>query len=174
MSIRYLNDAANNIQYTNKNGETITKNPFDADFVFISQRLSLIHSNDAENQQNRRNYENAVRDAQRNIDAGRPATIALPVPVQKFTPEDFSLPEYTSTWDPPLLTLTNPTPPPPQSVGFGPDAPARLNPGQVALATALSILSSVGPALPDLIRLLQSLHEHHQTTAASVADFNHS
>lgn len=166
--IRYLNNAANEIEYTNKDGHTVTRNPFDGEFVYISQRLSLQHSNDAENQQRRHNYEQAISNAQISADNGRPYTVP-PVPRCIVTPEDFREPEYeTETWTPPLLTLK----PAPKStmVPIGPDSPAR--PQSSHLDTALTLLATLGPQLPAFLALLQSLLAHHETTqpAAQILD----
>lgn len=171
MPIRYLNDAANNIQYTNAVGEVITKNPFDAEFIFISQRLSLIHSNDAENRQRREHYERDVRNAQVSIDAGRPANVTLPVPLHLETPEDFELPADEDTlWDPPLLTLKPHVVSYP-ATGIGPDAhPVEVKIASMpleskdALSGVLNVLTAAGPALPSLIELLRSLFQHHSAT----------
>jgi hypothetical protein len=168
--IRYLNDASNNIQYTDRNGMVITRNPFDAEFVSVSQRLSLIHSNDATNQQIRKNYEDAVRDAQINIDAGRPAPALPPVPSCIITPEDFALEVSQSTeWTPPLLTL-KPAPASYPATGLrGPLPTADPHPlshiPTEAAATIVTLLASVGPALPNLIDLLRTLLHHSAAPA---------
>lgn len=176
--IKYLNDAANNIQYTNKDGELVTRNPFDPDFVLIAQRLSLIHSNEAENQQRRTNYENAVRAAQVSVDAGRFAPVALPVPYMLVTPEDYTLPaDEQSDWDPPLLEIKHRSGVPvPDTHGFGPDSPYRnthpvvatvadmTGPAQNSLQSVLGLLTTIGPALPSLIDFLESLFNHHRNS----------
>lgn len=173
--IRYLNNAANDIEYTNANGDVITRNPFDTDFIFISQRLSLIHSNDNENRQNRDNWNRAVKDAQISVNNGRDPHFQIPRPEFKITPEDFHVDPSTGPWDPPLLEIQ----PQPKATappnGIGPDAPARhpveekiagmTLPAKDSLSNVIAVLNTAGDALPSLLNLLESLLWHHKVTA---------
>lgn len=160
--ITYLNNASNEIEYTNKDGVVVTRNPFDPEFVLISQRLSLQHSNDAENLHNRNNYERAVENAQISIDAGRPPQPLPPVPLCIITPEDYSLPETTSAiWTPPLIALkpvANLVP----MVPLGPASPARPA-ATSALDKAMNLLTTLGPMLPTFVQFLEALLAHHAT-----------
>lgn len=171
MSIRYLNDSQNSIQYTDKNGESITKNPFDPEYNDISTRLAMIYQGKAKNMNARKNYEDAVRNLQVSIDAGR-LTVATAAPQlaqapeQDFWPEDYTLPKTTIPWDPPLLTLRPPTNVIPM-VGLGPDSPARLQPGSTAPAAltemhlnalngVVTTLTNAGPLLAEILAILKA------------------
>jgi len=159
--IKYLNNASNEIEYTNKDGELIVLNPFSPDYAKVVDRLTEIEQNKSAMRSARQNYENAVHDAQRSIDAGRltVATAKLPpVPVCIEFPEDFHVDSREIPWTPPLDTLHDVKVSP--SVGFGPQSPARppVDPKHVsALERLENLLAELGELSPAIAAILKSI-----------------
>lgn len=177
-TIKYLNNASNEIEYVDKTGLLVVKNPFDSEYDFISSRLSLQKENDAENAIARNQYEQAIKNAQVNVDAGH-TNASLPVaPPHITTPDDWTVsPMVDTNWNPPLLAIKMPPAAPANPLGDNPFAHMSAAP-VAAAATApqvdtftkvLSALAVVGPALPNVLQLLQALLTHHDATAQPAA-----
>jgi hypothetical protein len=108
-TIKYLNDSSHSIQYTNAEGSVVVLNPFDQNYSSVVERFNSIQNATRVNMINRKNYEDAVRNAQRNIDISR-SHPPLPTPPEcEFWPDDYTLPGSTIAWKPPLLTVKEKT-----------------------------------------------------------------
>ncbi len=91
--IRYLDNASKEIEYTDRDNNFVTVNPFSADYAKVLERLELIRAVEADNARARAAYESA-------IESGEEKVI---VPRCRVAPEDPAVPEFeTDLWDPPL------------------------------------------------------------------------
>src|SRR4051812_5731144 len=109
--IQRLNDSQNSIEYTDKHGNTTRASPFEEElYTALTQRITDQIVAAGDNVRNRKNHEDAVRNLQISIDAGR-LTLADAVkklpgpPVYRVFPDDPNMPEDDGEWDPPLLSL---------------------------------------------------------------------
>jgi hypothetical protein len=105
-TVKYLDDSQHSLQFVNKDGDTITANPFDAIYGDIAERLANIIRTNGENARARKNYEDAVKNAQQNVVEGRPYDPLPPAPECEFWPDDYTLPGTTIPWTPPLAVIT--------------------------------------------------------------------
>ena len=145
------------ISYTDKNGVLQTLTELSPDFVKVSNRLSDSLAIISQNQTNRNNYEQAIRNAQIDADAGRPVP-SLPVPpICQYAPEDFTLPIGSIDWNPPLLTLTLPVTHPPDPI-LPSEPPTTVT---VPIPVSGNVEDTIAAIMPELIGLFTAFLKAH-------------
>jgi hypothetical protein len=125
-TIHYLDDSQNSLQYVDKNGDTITLNPFSPYYADVATRLSVISVTNSQNAMKRKNYEDAVANAQLSATDLKPYFLPDP-PLCEFWPDDPNETGYTVPWNPPLAVVV---------------------PGHAAVSTVHGLVNSTIPAAP--------------------------